>query len=382
MWIRKLFDSLKPARSRTRVRPAHGRLSVEALDDRIMPAAMFSVTGTAMLEGNTGIQQAAVTVTVSEPHPNSVTVNYSTADGTGTAGSNYNAVSGKLTFAKNEMSKTILVPVIGDRVVEPDEYFRVQLSNPSKGTSIANGTGYVSIVDDEPRITISDASGLEGNTGTTAFTFTVSLSTTYDVPVTVNYATADGTATAGSDYAPALGQLTLQPGQPTSQTITVLVNGDRQFEGSETFVVNVSTPNTYAAVTKAVGVGTIIDDEPRISISDAYNYGDYSPFTFTVSLSAASDQVVTVDFTTVDGTALAGVDYAFTSGTLTFAPGVTTMTIPVDVLDPTYADNKYFTVQFSNASTNAQLTNQVATGYWTYYYDDYYYSYYDYGYAA
>src|SRR5439155_21141461 len=111
-----------------------------------------------------------------------------------TGGSDYTAVSGKLTFAKNEISKTILVPVRGDRVVESDEYFSVQLSNPTKGASIGNGTGVVTIMDNEPRIWINDASALEGHSGTTAFTFTVSLSAAYDQAVTVNYATADGTA--------------------------------------------------------------------------------------------------------------------------------------------------------------------------------------------
>ncbi|HYT90298.1 MAG TPA: Calx-beta domain-containing protein [Gemmataceae bacterium] len=397
MWFRTLFDALKPGRSRTPVqqarrgaarhRPAPRRLAVETLEDRCVPAATFSVSGAAMLEGNAGTQNALVTVTVSEPHPNSITVNYSTADGTATAGSDYTAVSGKLTFAKNETSKTILVPVRGDRVVESDEYFSVQLSNPTKGASIGNGTAVVTIIDNEPRIWISGASALEGNSGTTPFTFTVRLSAAYDMPVTVNYATADGTADS-SDYVSASGTLTFEPGQPTSQTITVLVNGDRLFEQNETFHLNVSTPNSYAQINNAAGVGaTIIDDEPRIGIADAYTYGDYSPFTFTVSLSAASDEVVTVDFTTVDGTALAGVDYVFASGTLTFEPGVTSMTITVDVLDPTYADNKYFTIQLSNASANARIDYEVATGWWSYYdygsygYDwGYYYDSYGYGY--
>ena len=175
-------------------------------------------------------------------------------------------------------------------------------------------------MDNEPRISISDVSAVEGNSGTTPFTFTVSLSAPSDLPVTVNYATADGSATAGSDYTAASGTLTFAPGQ-TSQTITVLVNGDRLLEPNETFFVNLSTPNSHAEISRGTGYGTIIEDEPQISIGDAYNYGDCTPFTFTVSLSAASDEVVTVDFTTVDGTAFAGVDYVATSGTLTFEPG-------------------------------------------------------------
>ena len=79
-------------------------------------AAVVSLGDVTILEGNAGIQTAAVTVNVSEPHSNAVSVDYSTADGTAMAGSDYNAVSGTLTFAKNEMSKTILVPVIGDRL--------------------------------------------------------------------------------------------------------------------------------------------------------------------------------------------------------------------------------------------------------------------------
>jgi chitinase len=371
MWIHKLIASMKHARSRTPVRPAHARPTVETLGDRIVPTVMFSVENATLLEGNTGSQQAAVTVTVSAPHANGITVNYRTIDGTATAGSDYNAVSGKLTFAKNEMSKTILVPVRGDRVVEPDEYFSIQLSNPSKGTSIANGTGYVTIVDDEPRISISDASASEGNTGTTAFAFTVSLSTAYDVPVTVNYVTSDGTASAGTDYTAASGTLTFTPGQ-TSQTITVAVNGNRLAGPDKSFFVNVSTPNSYAAMSKAAGVGTIIDDEPRISIADVYNYGETS-FTFTVSLSAAYDQAVTVNFATADGTMIAGVDYVAASGTLTFAPGVTTQTIKIDVRNPTSTDT-YFEVHLNNASSNALITNPVAYGYsnFTFYsYDEY-----------
>src|SRR5207247_8485952 len=106
----------------------------------------------------------------------------------------------------------------------------------------------------------------EGSSGTTSFTFTVSLSAAYDVPVTVGYATANGTATAGSDYQVASGTLAIPAGQ-TSGTITVLVNGDRLGEPNEAFSVTLSNLN-YGVIADAQGVGTILDDEPRISISD------------------------------------------------------------------------------------------------------------------
>jgi hypothetical protein len=305
-------------------------------------------------------------------------VDYSTTNCTARAGSDYNAVSGKLTFARGEMSKKILVPVRGDRGLESDESFFVRLSH-AKGARIADGTAVVRIMDDEPRITISDLWAREGNSGTTPFTFTVSLSAPSDLPVTVNYATADGSAIAGIDYAPTPGLLVFAPGQ-TSQTITVGINGDRLPEPDKTFLVNVSTPNSYAAISKGIGVATINDDEPRISIADAYNYGE-TLFTFTVSLSAACDQDVTVSFATADGTAVAGADYVATSGTITFKPGEpTTQTITVVVLDPTSAPDKWFSVQLSGASTNALIVSAAANGYWYYDYGYYDYGYYDYGY--
>src|SRR5215813_12780476 len=100
MLIRNLIDFLKPKRSRTAARPVRRgaarqltprQLAVETLEDRCVPTATFSVGGATVLEGNAGVRNALVTVTVSEPHPNGVTVNYSTADGTATAGSDYNA---------------------------------------------------------------------------------------------------------------------------------------------------------------------------------------------------------------------------------------------------------------------------------------------------
>jgi hypothetical protein len=128
-----------------------------------------------------------------------------------------------------------------------------------------------------------------------------------------------------------------------------------------------------------VGVGTIMDDEPRISIGDVWNYGE-ATFTFTVSLSTVYDEDVTVDFATMDGTAIAGVDYVATSGTLTFVRNeMTVLMITVEVLDPTSVD-KYFSVHLSGASTNALIANEAAYGYWYYDYGYYDYGYYDYGY--
>lgn len=269
MWIRTLFDSLKPGCSRTsmqqarpgapRRRPAPCRLSVEALEDRCVPASL-SVSDLTLIEGNAGIQYAAVVVSLDAPSSRTVSVNYNTANGTALAGSDYDAVSGKLTFAPGQTSKSILVAVRGDRLGEPNETLFVKLHG-AKNAKIADGTGVVTIVDDEPRLSISDAVATEGNAGTTLFTFTVTLSAAYDQTVTVNYATADGTATtADNDYLAAFGTLTFAPGE-TSKTFTVEVIGDTTPEPDEHFYVNLSGASANAWIANAYSFGGILDDD-------------------------------------------------------------------------------------------------------------------------
>ena len=171
-------------------------------------------------------------------------------------------------------------------------------------------------------------------------------------------------ATAGSDYEAAAGTLTFAPGE-TSRVVTVLVNGDKLAEPTESFSFNLANPSGNAAIGWGAATGTVVDDDPRIMISDVANYwGDTSPFTFVVSLSAPSEDVVTVDFATADGTAEAGVDYAAIAGTLTFAPGETSKTITVSLLTADLAD-RYFYVNLV-AATNAPVEDGQAMAYWYY----------------
>jgi chitinase len=368
MWIRNLLERFarqagSPPWAPAKPRPRTYSPTIESLEDRLTPAAMLSIGDVNVFEGNDGAQNALITVRLTEPHGNNVTVNYNTVDGSAVAGSDYTAVSGKLTFTKNEMSKSIVVSIKGDRLVESDEYFNIQLSN-AKGAKIADGMGYVSIIDNEPRVYVSYAYATEVNEGTSPAVFTVFLTAPYDQPVTINYATADGSALAGADYAAAAGSVTFMPGQ-TSQDIPILVLGDRLGEPTETFALNVSTPDSFARMGNDVAYATITDNEPQIFIADAYNYGE-STMTFTVTLSVPYDQKVTVDFATVDDTAIAGVDYVAASGTLVFDEFQTSMTITVGVLDPSSAPDKYFHIHLTGATTNALLATESAYGYWYY----------------
>jgi probable HAF family extracellular repeat protein len=208
-----------------------------------------------------------------------------------------------------------------------------------------------------PFVTIDDVTITEGNSGTRTASFTVTLSASSSQPVTVAYATADATATAGSDYQAASGTLTFAP-REISKAVTVVVKGDRLAEPDETFVVHLSGA-THGFITDGQGVGTIADDEPRISISDVTNYegkkGKTTLFTFTVTLSAAYDQAVTMSFRTADGTATTrDQDYVGKSGTLTFAPGETTKTITIEVKgDSKKEADETFCLDLFGLSSNA-----------------------------
>ncbi|HEY6806376.1 MAG TPA: Calx-beta domain-containing protein [Pyrinomonadaceae bacterium] len=296
----------------------------------------ISINDATVTEGNSGTTNAGFTISLSNPSFEMITVNYTTANGTASSGSDYVATSGTATFAPGTTTQPLNVTVNGDTSFETNETFNVNLSTPLN-SSLLDGQGVGTINNDDtiPSLSISDVTVTEGNSGTVNATFTVSLSTASGVSTVVNYATADGTASAGSDYVNTSGTLTIDPGQ-ASQTISVPVNGDTMFEPNETFVVNLSGP-TNATIADGQGAGTITNDDsqPTISINDtSVNEGDTgsTTATLTVSLSNASSQTVSVNYATANDTAVAGVDYVTTTGTLNITPGQTSATINVPVI--------------------------------------------------
>lgn len=332
------------------------------------PDTLVSITNTTVAEGNAGATEAVFTVTLSAAVNREVTVDYYTGDdGWAIAGEDYVATIGTLRFTAGQTTQTITVPVIGDQMSEPQEYFYVNLDNPSSNAAINRGQAVGVILDDDPpEIRISDVSWQEGNTGTNSLTFFLDLSFPGAQPISVNYATASGSATAGSDYQATSGTLTFVPGE-TSKTITILVNGDRLPEPNETFFVNLSSP-TNATITDGQGVGTIVDDEPRVSISNVSKKegkkNQTSQFTFTVTLSTAYDQAVTMSFQTVNGTATTSDgDFVAKTSRLTFAPGETTKTIAIEVKgDGKQESDETFYLDLYGLSGNALFTKNRGNG--------------------
>lgn len=225
----------------------------------------LSIADVSVQEGNSGTRLMTFTVILSAAAAGAVTVAYSTADGTATSGSDYVAANGTLTFAAGETSKTIQVTVKGDTAAEGNEAFVIRLANAA-GATIADGSATGTLTNDDtaptlPALSVGDVSLREGDSGTAELMFIVTLDKAATGPVTVNYATANGTASAGSDYAALTGTLTFAAGE-TSKMVHVVVNGDTAVEANETFSLTLSSA-TGATIADAVAIGQITDDDTQ-----------------------------------------------------------------------------------------------------------------------
>jgi hypothetical protein len=229
-------------------------------------APSFSVDDVTHNEGNSGTTVYTFTVTKTGATNLASSVDFTTQDGTATvAGNDYVANSGTLNFAANETIKQFTVSVNGDTAFESDETFAVHLSN-AVNAEIADADGTGTITNDDPAFSFSvnDVSQLEGNAGTTSFTFTVTKTGTAAQPSSVDFATSDGTATvAGNDYVANSGTLNFAAGD-TSQQFTVTVNGDTTAELDEQFFVSLSNPSN-ATVADGTGTGTIRNDDESVA---------------------------------------------------------------------------------------------------------------------
>ncbi len=258
------------------------------LNDDLPTLTINDVTAS---EGNAGTTNFTFTVSLSSPAgAGGVTFDIATANGTASAGSDYVAQS--LTaqnIPSGSGSYTFTVQVNGDLLSEANETFFVNVTNVS-GAIVGDGQGLGTIINDDapPSISTSNVSVTEGNSGTVNAVVTVTLSAASGQTVTVNYATADGSATAPSDYTAASGSLTFAPGQ-TSRTITILVNGDTTPEANETFTVGLSGA-TNATIGVATSVVTITnDDVPVVLVPNTLPSGAYgSAYSQTITASGGT----------------------------------------------------------------------------------------------
>ncbi len=337
----------------------------ESLDSSSLFVWIDDVT---LREGDQGVTSFVFTVSLSAPPSEPITVDYHTADGTARAGHDYGQNWGQVLFDPNlpgSMSQTIVIDVLGDEQPEPDETFFVHLDYASGGVTIADGYGIGTILDDDtpPTVVIEDAVVVEGNGGATAV-LTVALSEPAAEQVVVFFATADGTARLLEDYLPAASQLVFPAGSQY-QPLFLSIQSDSDLESDEVFYVDLLEA-TGATIARGRAAVTILDDDgPTLSIDGVRAYegaGADAWFTFTVTLSQPSPATVFVDYSTADGTALAGPDYSFASDTLSFAPGETSAEISIRVLDDPFTEpDEIFFVNLLQA-TGATILNGRAAG--------------------
>ncbi|MCX7013787.1 MAG: hypothetical protein NTW86_14750 [Candidatus Sumerlaeota bacterium] len=221
--------------------------------------------------------------------------------------------------------------------------------------------------DPPPSVSVDSVNVVEGDAGSSQAIFTVALSSVSGWPVTVDFATADGGAeAAGGDYATASGALLFPPGVASLQ-VPVAVHGDVLNEGDETFYLDLSNP-AHVTIDQGRGVATIEDDDaaPTVSISDASvvetDTGQANA-AFTVALSGPSGLPITVDYSTVDGTAVAANgDYVAGSGTISFPPGTVSKTVLVACVGDSYDEfDESFSVDLSDP-VNTSISRGRATG--------------------
>ena len=333
------------------------------------PPPTISINDVTVTEGNTGTLNAVFAVSLSAASSQTVTVKYQTADGTAAASADYNALPlTTLTFTPGQTSLPVTVQVKGDLLDELNETFNVSLSAPTNAT-IADESGLGTITDNDPTpsLRVNNVSVTELNAGAVNATFTVSLSAASARSVTVNYQTANGTAAATADYtALPVTALVFAPGQ-TTKTVPVSVKGDTLDEVNETFKLILSAPvNATLAVRQ--GTGTIVDNDlpPTLSINNVTvtegNTGVLNAV-FTLKLSAASGQNVSVKYQTTDATATAPADYAARLlTTLVFSPGQTSKMVTVSIKGDTLDEpNETFKLVLSGP-VNATLGVSQGTG--------------------
>ena len=362
-----------PTNSATLGNPAGATLTINE-NDPVPPAGSLQFSASTYTVDESGPALTA-TVTRTGGSFGEVTVDYVSSDGTATAGADYSATSGTLTFADGELNMTFNVPIADDSNYEGDETFGLDLSNVTGGAFSGvpmSATVTIAENDPVPQAGSLQFSGVSYSVGEGGIQAVVTVTRTGGTSgqVTVNYATEDGSATAGSDYTATSATLTFADGD-TSKTFSVSITDDSTYEGNESLTVSLSNATGGASVgTPGVATVTIVENDPppaagSLQFSGA-NYSvaeDGTSALITVVRTGGSAGTVGVNYVTSDATATAGSDYTATAGDLTFGDGVTSQSFSVTILDDlTYEGNESFQITLSGASGGAALgTPAIAT---------------------
>ncbi|MDH5392241.1 MAG: hypothetical protein OEY11_03540, partial [Gammaproteobacteria bacterium] len=300
-----------------------------------------------------------------------VSVDYITSNITAAAGSDYSGASSVLNWADGDSTdKSINITISNDSVYEPTESFKVTLSNVSSGASIGNSIATINITDDDavPGTLSLSSSTYSVQENNSVATLTVNRSGGSNGAVSVNYASANGTAVAGSDYSPATGSLTWADGDSASKSFIVVITNDTAYEADETLTLNLSGATNGAALGTSSAVLTILGNDAAPGTL-AFTSSTYSVSenginaTISVSRTAGSDGAVSVDFNSTDITAISGDDYQSLSGSLNWNNGDSAeKTFIININDNVVADgDKTVSLNLTNVSGGASLGTSGST---------------------
>ena len=334
-----------------------GVAEIGASDATAVALPVITVADAVVGEGDGYVD---LVVRLSAPGQNVVTVNYTTAYGS--AISDYEIASGTLSFAIGETTKVVRVELSEDTAAENLEHFRLNLSAPGNAT-LGQASAMVSIVDNDPvvatpKVFVRDVV-VDEKAGTASFVVMLGGpgGETGTNTVSVDYATSNGTAVAGSDYVGKSGTLVFAPGESV-KTVVVDITDDALAEGLERFNLALSNASG-ATIVDGLGVAEIGASDatavalPVITVADAVVGEGDGYVDLVVRLSAPGQNVVTVNYTTAYGSAIS--DYEIASGTLSFAIGETTKVVRVELSEDTAAENlEHFRLNLS-APGNATL---------------------------
>jgi hypothetical protein len=311
---------------------------------------------------------ATITVKRSGPKTGTVTVDYTTSDGTATKGIDYAETSGTLTFDRNVIAKTFTVPVFKSSELEGDQTIGLTLSAAGGGAALgAPSTAVLTIKTDDPSVAFSSASYSVAESAPQA-TITVRRSLPAPGTTTVQYATSDGTAREGVNYEATSGILSFGPGAVTRTFAVPILNGTAD-EVSETVKLTLSDATNANLGSPGEAVLTIADNDVAGKVefgTPAYSVGETGrTVTITVTRMGGTASDVTVEYATSDGTAKEGTNYTAASGTLSFGQGQTSQTFSVAILDDGVAGpNRTVDLTLSNPRGGASLGTRTTAVLW------------------
>ena len=287
-----------------------------------------------------------------------VTVDLATTDLTATSGLDYAGTTNTLSFAGTERFKLVPVPILNDSVKEVNKTFRVTLTNPAGATLGSQTTTTVTIVDNDQGLQFEAASYTVAEDAGAAF-LGVLRGDDGDQPVTVDYATADGTATQGLDYTATSGTLCFAAGEKVKPIAIPILNDGVQ-EAAKNFRVALSNPSGGATLGSRTNIlVSIQDNDPGVGFELATDSVFEKAGQITLTVLRGNDDAlgpITVDYATADGTARAGTDYQAVSGTLEFQEQETVESLTIPILGDAVAENtETFSVTLSHPTGGAVL---------------------------